>query len=49
LRLSSEVRHDIQDSEPPPILGTWANINIVVLCWLAFLILLAYGFTRYFS
>jgi hypothetical protein len=37
------------DSEPPPILGRWRNLNIVVLCWLAFLIALMYGFTQYFS
>jgi len=49
LKLSSEVTHDIHDSEPPPILGKWRNVNIVVLLWLAFLILLAYAFTRYFS
>ena len=35
--------------EPPPILGRWRNINIVVLVWLAFLIALFYAFTRYFS
>jgi hypothetical protein len=37
------------DSEPPPILGRWRNLNIVVFCWLAFLIAMMYGFTQYFS
>ena len=37
------------ESERPPILGRWRNLNIVVLCWLAFLILMMYGFTQYFS
>jgi hypothetical protein len=34
---------------PPPILGNWRNVNIVVLAWLAFLIGVFYAFTRYFS
>ena len=37
------------DPEPPPILGSWRNIYVTALCWLAFLILLFYAFTRYFS
>ena len=37
------------DPEPPPILGSWRNVYITALVWLAFLILLFYGFTRYFS
>ncbi|HYA16041.1 MAG TPA: hypothetical protein VEF06_01175 [Bryobacteraceae bacterium] len=37
------------DTEPPPILGRWRNVYLVVLAWLAFLILLFYAFTRYFS
>lgn len=49
MKLSNQIRNDIHDSEPPPILGRWRNVNIVVLCWLACLILLFYGFTRYFS
>ena len=40
---------ELRDSEPPPILGSWRNVNIVVLAWLALLIVLAYAFTRYFS
>jgi len=40
---------EIRNNEPPPILGSWRNLNIVVLVWLAFLILLFYAFTRYFS
>jgi hypothetical protein len=37
------------DPEPPPILGSWRNVYITALGWLAFLIVLFYGFTRYFS
>jgi hypothetical protein len=37
------------DPEPPPILGSWRNVYITALVWLLFLILLFYGFTRYFS
>ena len=40
---------EICNNEPPPLLGSWRNLNILVLCWLAFLILLFYAFTRYFS
>jgi len=40
---------ELYNSEPPPILGRWRNVNIVVLVWLAFLIALFYGFTRYFA
>ena len=49
MKFSAQVDHDIHDSEPPPILGSWRNLNIVVLCWLAILILLFYAFTEYFS
>lgn len=45
MRLPPEMR----DSEPPPILGRWRNVNIVVLVWLAVLIALFYAFTEYFS
>ena len=37
------------DPEPPPILGKWRNIYVTAIAWLAFLILLFYAFTRYFS
>lgn len=37
------------DSEPPPALGTWGNVYLVVLGWLALLISLFYAFTRYFA
>jgi hypothetical protein len=37
------------DSEPPPILGSWRNVYIFVLGWLALLIVLFYLFTRYFA
>jgi uncharacterized membrane protein len=32
--------------EPPPILGTWRNIYVVVLVWLAIVIGLFYAFSR---
>jgi hypothetical protein len=37
------------DSEPPPFGGTWLNVYLMVLAWLALLILLFYAFTRYFA
>jgi hypothetical protein len=37
------------DNEPPPILGSWRNIYIAVLAWLAVLIGIFYAFTRYFA
>ncbi|HVV43637.1 MAG TPA: hypothetical protein VHC72_00480 [Bryobacteraceae bacterium] len=37
------------DPEPPPILGTWRAVYTATIAWLAFLIILFYGFTRYFS
>jgi hypothetical protein len=35
--------------EPPPFLGTWPRVYTAVLVYLAALIVLFYGFTRYFS
>ena len=40
---------EIQDYEPPPLLGTWRNVYIAVLTWLGILIALFYGFTHYFE
>ena len=37
------------DSEPPPVLGSWRNVYIFVLGWLALLIVIFYFFTRYFA
>jgi hypothetical protein len=37
------------EDEPPPILGTWRNIYIFVLCYLALLIAGFYVFTRVFE
>ena len=34
------------DSEPPPLLGKWRNVYILVLCYLAAVITLFYLFTR---
>jgi len=39
----------MRDTDPPPILGRWRNVNIVVLLWLALLIFLFYRFTEYFT
>ena len=35
--------------EPPPILGSWRNLYVVVLGWLAILVIVFYAFTHYFS
>jgi hypothetical protein len=40
---------EMRVSEPPPILGRWRNVNLVVLAWLALLIILFYAFVEYFS
>jgi hypothetical protein len=45
MKLPPELKH----SSPPPILGSWRNLNILVLVWLAILIALFYAFTQYFS
>jgi len=37
------------DDEPPPFLGTWRNIYIAVLCYLALLIAGLFIFTRVFG
>jgi hypothetical protein len=44
-----KIPEAMRGGEPPPILGRWRNVNIVVLAWLAILIALFYAFTRYFS
>ena len=44
-----KIPESMRGGEPPPILGRWRNVNIVVLLWLAVLIGLFYAFTRYFS
>jgi hypothetical protein len=35
--------------EPPPFLGTWSRVYTGILIYLAALIALFYGFTRFFS
>jgi hypothetical protein len=35
--------------EPPPFLGTWRRVYIMVICYLAALISLFYIFTRWFA
>lgn len=45
MRLPAEAH----DDEPPPALGSWGNVYIAVLAWLAFLIVVFYAFTRHFS
>ena len=37
------------DDEPPPILGTWRRLYIIVLCYLAATIAGFYIFTRVFA
>ena len=39
----------IVDDEPPPFLGSWRNLYIAVLWYLAALILGLYVFTRMFG
>jgi hypothetical protein len=43
-----KISHPIDD-EPPPLLGTWRRIYIIVLCYLAFLVVGFYVFTRIFD
>jgi hypothetical protein len=40
--------HPVED-EPPPILGTWRRIYVLVLCYVALLIAGFYIFTRVFA
>jgi hypothetical protein len=35
--------------EPPPFLGTWRRVYILVICYLACLITLFYIFTRSYA
>ncbi len=37
------------DDEPPPLLGTWRRIYILVLIYLAFVIAGFYWFTKVFA
>ena len=43
-----KLPHAIED-EPPPILGQWRRIYLVVLVYLALLIFAFYVFTRVFT
>lgn len=38
-----------EKDEPPPILGSWKRVYIVVLLSLALVITALYAFSRYFS
>lgn len=38
-----------QSEESPPFLGSWRRVYAAVIAWLAFLILLFYGFSRRFA
>ncbi len=38
-----------QPDEPPPILGTWRRMYLVVLAYLSILIVLFFVFTRIFQ
>ena len=44
-----KIPEGMRGCDPPPILGRWRYVNLVVLAWLALLIGLFYAFTRYFS
>ena len=35
--------------EPPPFLGTWGRVYIAVLCYLAFIIILFYIFSKAYA
>jgi len=37
------------EDEPPPLLGTWRRIYIIILCYLALLIVGFYFFTKVFA
>ncbi len=43
-----KIPHAVED-EPPPILGSWRRIYIIVLCYLAALIAAFYIFARVFD
>jgi hypothetical protein len=43
-----KIPHPAED-EPPPLLGSWRRIYILVLCYLALLIGGFYIFTRVFA
>jgi hypothetical protein len=43
-----KMPHPVED-EPPPILGSWRRIYIIVLCYLALLIAGFYFFTKAFA
>lgn len=42
------IQEDIKD-EPPPFLGRWSRVYILVLCELAVVILAFYLFTVHFA
>jgi hypothetical protein len=33
----------------PPFVKTWKQFYVLLICWLIFLILMFYAFTRYFG
>ena len=43
------LTQDAHDPEPPPFMGSWRRLYVLVLIWLTVLILIFYGFTRYFA
>jgi len=44
-----EPPHKVVIDEPPPFLGTWRNVYIFVLCYLAVVILGFYLFSRAYA
>lgn len=40
--------HQLLDEDPPPVLSTWPRVYLFVICYLAALIGLFYGFTAHY-
>lgn len=39
----------LDEDEPPPVVRTWGRLYTVVICYLAFLVVLLYIFSRVFT
>ena len=48
-RLEPSVREDPQGIEPPPLLGSWRKLYLLVVVELGALVLLFYALTRWAS
>ena len=49
LPTTPEPPHKVVIDEPPPFIGSWRNVYIFVLCYLALLILGFYLFSRAYA